>query len=209
MPAVNPELFAGFVFAVVVLILMPGPIVTLVIANSLAYGQRTGLATVAGASSGNALLVAAGALGLTTLLALAAELFEVLRWAGVAYLVYLGVKQWREVFRAGALPQMPPMRSHKGVFWQGVLVAITNPKTIFFYAAFFPQFVDPNLAIAPQLVAMSIAMIVIATTLDGCYALLAGRLRGLFASARANRVRHGITGTLLLGTGLGLALARR
>ena len=73
MLAVNPELFAGYILAVVVLILMPGPIVTLVIANSLAYGQRTGLATVAGASSGNAVLVAAGALGLTTVLAIAAD----------------------------------------------------------------------------------------------------------------------------------------
>src|SRR3546814_7827253 len=81
MLAVNPELLAGFIVAVVVLILMPGPIVTLVVANSLSYGQRIGLATVAGSSSGNALLVAAGALGLTTLLALASELFEVLRWA--------------------------------------------------------------------------------------------------------------------------------
>jgi threonine/homoserine/homoserine lactone efflux protein len=209
MLAVNPELFAGFVLAVVVLILMPGPIVTLVIANSLAYGQRTGLATVAGASSGNAVLVVAGAAGLTTLLALAAEAFEVLRWAGVAYLVYLGVKQWRQVFTAGRMPSLPAMRSRKGVYWQGVVVAITNPKTLFFYAAFFPQFVDRELAAAPQLLAMSIAMIVIATTFDSCYALLAGRVRGLFASARANRIRHGITGTLLLGTGLGLALARR
>ena len=209
MLAVNPELFAAYLFATAVLILMPGPIVTLVIANALAYGQRTGLATVAGASSGNALLVAAGALGLTTLLALAADFFEVLRWAGVAYLVWLGAKQWREVFRAGRMPQMPAMKSHKGVFWQGVVVALTNPKTIFFYAAFFPQFIDQSLPVGPQLLAMSIAFVVISTSLDGLYAVLAGRLRGLFASARANRVRHGITGTLLLGTGLGLALARR
>ncbi|MGD1877865.1 MAG: LysE family translocator [Kiloniellaceae bacterium] len=209
MLAVNPELFAGYILAVIVLILMPGPIVTLVIANSLAYGQRTGLATVAGASSGNAMLVAAGALGLTTVLAIAADLFEVLRWGGVAYLVYLGIKQWRQVFTAGGVPMMPPMRSKKGVFWQGVVVALTNPKTIFFYAAFFPQFVDPQLAVGPQLVAMSIAMVIIATSLDSLYAVLAGRARNLFASARANKVRHGITGTLLLGTGLGLALARR
>ncbi|HEY9537421.1 MAG TPA: LysE family translocator [Kiloniellaceae bacterium] len=209
MLAVNPELFAGFIVAVVVLILMPGPIVTLVVANSLAHGQRIGLATVAGSSSGNAVLVAAGALGLTTLLALAAELFEVLRWAGVAYLVYLGVKQWRQAFTAGKMAEMPAMRSRRGVFWQGALVAITNPKTIFFYAAFFPQFIDPQMAVGPQLVAMSIAMVAIATTLDSLYAVLAGRVRGVFASARANRVRHGITGTLLLGTGLGLALARR
>jgi threonine/homoserine/homoserine lactone efflux protein len=209
MLAVNPELFAGFIVAVVVLILMPGPIVTLVVANSLAYGQRTGLATVVGSSSGNAMLVAAGALGLTTLLALAAELFEVLRWAGVAYLVYLGVKQWRQAFTAGRMEEMPALPSRRGVFWQGALVAITNPKTIFFYAAFFPQFIDPALAVGPQLIAMSVAMVVIATVLDSLYAVLAGRVRGLFASARANRVRHGITGTLLLGTGLGLALARR
>lgn len=207
--AVNPDLFAAYLFATVVLILMPGPIVTLVIANSLAYGQRTGLATVAGSTSGNALLVAAGALGLTTVLALAAELFEVLRWAGVAYLVYLGLRQWRAALRAEAVPEMPPTRSARRAFGQAVLVAITNPKTIFFYAAFFPQFIDPALAVGPQLLAMSLAFVAITVLLDGSYALLASRARGLFVSARANRVRHGITGTLLLGTGLGLALARR
>ncbi len=209
MLAVNPELFAAYLFATAVLILMPGPIVTLVIANSLAYGQRTGLATVAGSTSGNALLVAAGALGLTTLLALAAEFFEVLRWIGVAYLVYLGVKQWRAAFSTAAVPEIPPTRSAHRAFGQAVLVAITNPKTIFFYAAFFPQFIDPALAVGPQLTAMSVAFVVITILFDGSYAILASRVRGLFASARANRLRHGITGTLLLGTGLGLALARR
>ncbi|MEQ8355402.1 MAG: LysE family translocator [Kiloniellaceae bacterium] len=209
MLAINLELFAAYLFATVVLILMPGPIVTLVIANSLAYGRRTGLATVAGSTTGNALLVAAGALGLTTILALAAELFELLRWAGVAYLVYLGVKQWRLVFTSGTAPEVPPTRSARRAFGQAVVVAITNPKTIFFYAAFFPQFIDPTLAVGPQLLAMSVAFVVITILLDGSYALLASRARGLFVSARANRLRHGITGSLLLGTGLGLALARR
>src|SRR3546814_20763929 len=112
---VNPVSFAGLVVAVVVLILRPGPIVTLVAANWLAHGQRIGRATVAGSSSGNAVLVAAGALGLTTLLALAAELFEVLRWAGVAYLVYLGVKQWRQAFTAGRMAEMPALPTRRGV----------------------------------------------------------------------------------------------
>lgn len=205
----NPELFAAYLLATTVLILMPGPIVTLVIANSLAYGRRTGLATVAGASSGNALLVAAGALGLTTLLAVAADIFEWVRWAGVAYLLYLGIKEWRAAFRAGAMSDSPPMRSARGVFGQGVLIAITNPKTILFYAAFFPQFLDSGLAAGPQLLAMSIAFVVIATLFDGLYAILAARLGGVFANARRNRLRHGITGTLLIGTGIGLALARR
>jgi threonine/homoserine/homoserine lactone efflux protein len=87
------------------------------------------------------------------------------------------------------------------------VVAVTNPKTILFYAAFFPQFVDPALPAAPQVWAMGVTMLAIAVASDSLYALLAGRLRPWLAG-RA-RVRHGVTGTLLLGTGIGLALARR
>ena len=205
----NSELFIGYLLATTVLILMPGPIVTLVVANSLSHGARTGLRTVAGASSGNALLVAAGALGLTTLLAVASDVFVWVRWIGVAYLVWLGLNEWRRAYRAGRVEAMPPDSDPKGVFWHGILVAITNPKTILFYAAFFPQFLDPSLAAGPQLLAMSIAFVVIATTLDGMYALLAGRLRRRLMDPKRARIRHGITGTLLIGTGIGLALARR
>jgi threonine/homoserine/homoserine lactone efflux protein len=207
--SINPELFAAYVVATAILILMPGPIVTLVIANSLAHGRRTGLATVAGASTGNGVLVAAGALGLTTLLAFLSDIFEWVRWAGVAYLVYLGLRQWRAVFVAGHDESMAAARSAHGVFWQGVVVALTNPKTILFYAAFFPQFLDPALPAGPQLLAMSVAFVTVATSFDAGYALLAGRMRAVLADARRRRIRHGITGTLLIGTGLGLALARR
>ena len=209
MEFVNPDLFAAYLVATAVLILMPGPIVTLVVANSLAYGARTGLATVAGSSSGNALLVAAGALGLTTMLALIADVFQWIRWAGVAYLIYLGIRHWQAVFRPPAAATVRPMPSARGVFWQGVLVAITNPKTILFYAAFFPQFLDTTLPVAPQLALMSVAFVVIATAFDSAYAVLASRLRAFFAEGRGARWRNGITGTLLIGTGLGLALARR
>ena len=205
----DSELFIGFLLATSVLILMPGPIVTLVVANSLAHGRRTGLATVAGASSGNAVLVAAGALGLTTLLALAADLLVWVRWIGVAYLVWLGLKEWRRALQAKGDGPLDPTERPRGVFWYAALIAITNPKTILFYAAFFPQFLDPSLAAGPQLLAMSIGFIVIATTFDGLYALLASRLRGRLMNSTRARIRHGISGTLLIGTGLGLALARR
>jgi len=207
--ALNPELFAAFCLATTALILLPGPIVTLVIANAIAHGRRTGLATVAGAGAGNALLVAAGALGLTTLLALLADIFEYVRWAGVAYLVYLGLKQWRAALRAAAAPGGIAAPRGRSVFGQGFLVAITNPKTILFYAAFFPQFIDRGLPIAPQLLAMSVAFVVIAVTFDSVYALLAARIRPLLMGARRTRIRAGLTGSLLIGTGVGLALARR
>ena len=205
----NPELFIGYLLATTVLILMPGPIVTLVVANSLAHGARTGLATVGGASTGNAVLVAAGALGLTTLLAVAADVLTWVRWIGVAYLVWLGIKEWRRAIQAGREESLQAVEKPRGVFWYGVVVALTNPKTILFYAAFFPQFLDPSLAAGPQLLAMSIGFIVIATTFDALYALLAGRLRARLLDPKRARIRHGITGTLLIGTGLGLALARR
>ena len=209
MSFVNPDLFAGYLVAATALVLLPGPIVTLVIANSVAYGTRTGLATVAGTSSGNALLVAAGALGLGAVLAVVADLVHWIRWAGVAYLVWLGLRQWRLALRPPAAEDALPMRSARGVFGQGVLVAITNPKTIFFYLAFFPQFLDTALPAGPQLALMSVSFVLIAILLDSAYALLAGRLRPALMGARRARLRHGITGTLLLGTGLGLALARR
>jgi threonine/homoserine/homoserine lactone efflux protein len=209
MSALNAELFLAFCLATTALVLLPGPVVTLVIANAIAYGRRSGLATVAGAGAGNALLVAAGALGLTTLLALLADIFEYVRWAGVAYLIYLGLRQWRAMVRASETPEMAAAPRGRNVFGQGFLVAVTNPKTILFYAAFFPQFIDRGLPIAPQLLAMSVAFVTIAIVFDGVYALLAARIRPLLVGRRRARVRAGLTGSLLIGTGVGLALARR
>lgn len=205
----NPDLFLAFALATTALILLPGPIVTLVIANSIAHGTRTGLSTVAGSSVGNALLVAAGALGLSTVLVFLADIFEWVRWAGVAYLVWLGLKQWRAVFKAADDGAMEAAPRGRNVFAQGFVVAITNPKTILFYAAFFPQFIDTALPLGPQLVAMSIGFVLIALIFDGLYAILAARIRPYLIGARRARIRNGLTGTLLIGTGIGLALARR
>lgn len=207
----NVELFTAFCLATAVLILMPGPIVSLVVANSLGHGTRTGLATVAGSSTGNAILVAAGAAGLSTVLVLLADLFDIIRWLGAAYLIWLGIRAWRSgdaVDEDGA-PLAPAPRRLRAVFLQGVMVAVTNPKTILFYVAFFPQFLDTSLPLAPQLVAMSVAMVVIATVFDSMYALLAGRARGWFFDAGRKRLQARITGSLLLATGIGLLLARR
>lgn len=201
------ELYIPFVLAATALILMPGPIVTLVIANSLAYGTRTGVATALGASTGNAVLATGGALGLAAVLGLLADVFDIIRWIGAAYLIYLGIKAWRAV--PHTLDDARPMRSRRSVFGQGALVAVTNPKTLFFYAAFFPQFIDPALPATPQLATLSATFVVLATLLDTGYALLAGRLRVYFSDAKRARLKNRLTGALLIGTGIGMALARR
>ncbi len=205
----NIELWIAFCLATAVLILIPGPIVTLVVAQSLRHGTRTGLATVGGTIIGTSILVTAGALGLSTMLAVLSDLFDVIRWTGAAYLIWLGVRQWQA--KAVTLDELDAgaKRPVGKVFLQGVLIAVTNPKTMLFYIAFFPQFIDLAMPLAPQLTIMTISFIVIAAVLDGAYALLAGRLREMFKSERAALIRSRITGTLLIVTGIGLALTRR
>ena len=125
----NYHLFAAFLLITFVLVVVPGPIVTLVIATGATRGTRAALITVIGTTLGNAALLAGIALGLNWILKTSAEVFEVLRWAGAAYLVWLGIQSWRTAGRA-AEAVLPRHRVHIS---RGFLVAITNPKTIAFF----------------------------------------------------------------------------
>lgn len=210
----NPHLFAAFCLAVAILVVLPGPIVTLVVANSLRHGRQVGLATVTGASIGNAILLGATAVGLVTFFAWLSEVFEIIRWAGAAYLIWLGIKAWRahegtqeSTEAAGSVPSAP--RPTRTVVLQGFLIAITNPKAILFYIAFLPQFLDPHLPVGPQLFLMSATMIVMALISDSGYALLAARARGWFTTPGRRRLQGRISGTLLIGVGCGLLAVRR
>lgn len=205
----NLHLFLAYCFAVAILVLMPGPIVTLVVANSLSHGSRSGLATVAGASIGNAILLGATAVGLVAFFALLSEIFEIVRWVGALYLIWLGVKAWRAHGGEGLTVVPAIKRCSRTVFLQGFLIAITNPKAIVFYIAFLPQFIDSHLAAGPQLLAMIGTMIVMALLSDSVYALLAGRARAWFTTPARLRLQSRITATLLIGIACGLLLARR
>jgi threonine/homoserine/homoserine lactone efflux protein len=200
------ELYLAFVAASVALALMPGPNVAVIVANAVTYGPRYGLLTVAGTSSAMIPQLAVTTLGLSAVLSFMAEWFEVLRWIGVAYLVYLGIQAWRAPVAdfAGAPPQ--PKSVHT-IYWRGVLVSLTNPKTLLFFGAFLPQFVDPKADAVSQLALLSLTFFIIALAIDAGWALLAGRARGLFA--RLGKWTNRITGGVLLGAGLGLALARK
>jgi threonine/homoserine/homoserine lactone efflux protein len=184
-------------------------VVTLVVANSLSHGRRSGLVTVAGASIGNAILLGATAVGLIAFFRLLSEVFEIVRWAGAAYLIWLGIRAWRtHDAREGAIAPAAA-RSSRAVFLQGFVIAITNPKAIFFYIAFLPQFVDPRLPAGPQLLLMIATMIVMGALSDSSYALLAARARGWFTVPKRRRLQSRISGTLLIGVGCGLLVARR
>jgi homoserine/homoserine lactone efflux protein len=201
----NWELFAAYLLITMVLVVTPGPIVTLVIATGASQGMRAALTTVVGTTLGNALLLAAIAFGLSWVLRNAALLFEILRWAGAAYLIWLGIQAWRH---AGQGAAAGPPRGHVH-FWRGVTVALSNPKTIAFFTAFLPQFIDPSLPVERQLVVMCAVSVVLAAFTDCGWAIAAGLGRAWFVKSWRAKLLGRLSGLALIGGGLWLSLARR
>jgi len=194
----NWELFAAFLAITAVLVITPGPIVTLVIATGAREGTRAALATVVGTTLGNAILLAAIAFGLSWVVRNTATLFEVLRWVGAAYLIWLGIQAWRH---AGESSSADLPRGHVHV-WRGFAVALSNPKTIAFFTAFLPQFVDPTLPVERQLAVMCAVSVVLAVFTDSAWAIAAGLGRMWFMqSSRANLLGR-LSGVALIGGGL-------
>ena len=202
---IDPSLYFGFIAAVAVLMLIPGPNVALIVANSVAHGARYGLLTVAGTSAAMILQLGLVALGMTQVLGRLGAGFEVLRWIGVAYLLYLGIAQWRAP-AIDLIQTRPERKSARAMLTRALLVSMTNPKTLLFYGAFFPQFVSPQRAFGPQVALLSATFVALAVLLDGGWALAAGRARHLLA--RHGRLRNRISGGMLIGAGAVLAAAR-
>lgn len=203
------ELYLAFILASAVLALTPGPAMSLIIANGAAHGRSAGLVTVAGNSLGLGLLVLGAVLGMSSVMSLMADWFDLIRWAGAAYLIWLGVSRLAralgpEKHAVERLENLPRRRW----FAQGLAVALSNPKVLLFLGAFFPQFVSPQGPLGPQFALMAITFLAVVILIDASYALLAGSARSWFTGGRM-RLMQGISGCLLIGGGLWLALARR
>jgi homoserine/homoserine lactone efflux protein len=201
----NWHLFSAFLVITVVLFLTPGPIVTLVVTTGARSGVRAALMTVAGGVTGNALLLAAIALGLGWILKTSAEVFDYLRWIGAAYLVWLGIQAWR---RAGSPSEAIAPGGHVHA-WRGFIVAITNPKTIAFFTAFLPQFIDPTLPVERQLLVMCVTSVLLGGVLDSGWAVATGFGRAWFLKPQHNWLLGRISGAVLVGGGIWLSLIRR
>lgn len=203
------ELYIGFVLASALLALAPGPAMSLIIANSASYGVRAGLKTVAGGGLGLGLLVAGAALGMSSVMALMADWFDVVRWIGAAYLVWLGASRLYRAIKAEGGAGAPESGAVQGrFFWQGVAVALSNPKVLLFLGAFFPQFVNPGTAVGVQLAILAATFLAVMMIIDSSYAVLAGSARRWLTGSRM-RVADGLSGALLMCGGLWLAAARR
>ncbi len=207
MDAIIPANFSLFLAAALVLLLTPGPAVLFIIARSVEQGRKAGLVSVLAVESGNFFHALAAAVGLSAILVSSALAFDVVKYLGAAYLIYLGIKTLRTQVSAETT-QAVEQKSHRQIFSQGVIVSILNPKTALFFFAFLPQFVDSSRAAAPQMLLLGTVFVIMATVTDGLYALAAGTagrwLRGNLAFLRFQRY---FAGTVYIGLGITAALS--
>jgi len=198
------ENIVALVAATIVLILIPGPNVALIVANSLRHGLKFGLITTLGTTVGIAVQLFIVMVGFAALVERVAGALTFIKWFGVAYLVFLGIRAWREP--ASDLSGIKP-QSSGNVFWHGVLLAIINPKTLLFNAAFLPQFVGNTSNPGGQLLLLSGVFLAVIIVGDALWAVFAASARrGL---SRYGHLRNRVTGGFLVAAGLGLALSRR
>jgi threonine/homoserine/homoserine lactone efflux protein len=201
------HVYLAFVVATTIMIALPGPSVLLTVAHSISFGWQDALSTVAGATMGIAVQLIVAAIGLTSLLNVIAEAFEWLRWAGAAYLVYLGIKQWRSA--SEPLEFDTSSVSKTNLFVQGIVITIPNPKSLIFIAAFLPQFINAERPLGLQFAFIVPTFLVITFTVTSVWALVAGKVSGFLQSPRAFQSVLRTGGGLMIVAGAGLALARR
>ena len=194
------ESWAAFTAASAVLLIIPGPTVLLVVSYALGQGWRTVLPMTVGVALGDFTAMTLSMLGLGALLATSATLFTILKWVGAGYLVYLGIRLWRAGGTLDAAPRTDAVSAAKmlGHAW---LVTALNPKSITFFVAFLPAFLDPEAGFLTQMVVFETTFLVLAFANAFGYALVAARARGFVANPRAIGVVNKVGGGLLIGAG--------
>jgi len=199
------EAYIAFCLAAIAIVIVPGPTVTVVIANSLKYGQRAGLLNVAGTQAGLVVWMAVAIAGLASAITLMGVWFDVVRIAGAAYLIWLGIKLLRS---KGELLAAAATKPKGGFFLQGFVVILSNPKVLLVFGALIPQFISPNGDYLNQLILLGLSFMVIATVFDSLYAFAAGNAGSWLSQSRVRFVEVS-SGLCLIGGGIWLALRGR
>ena len=198
------ELYLTYVAACILIAIVPGPTVTVIVANSLAHGTRAGLLNVAGTQLGLGLMMLILIVGLSSVIAAMSWLFDWLRIAGAVYLIYIGYKLLRS---PDAIADAKAPAPRGGFFLQGFLVMMSNPKALFWFGAFIPQFIDPKGNYVAQIAFLGITAMLVALLSDGGYAVITGRAGRLLSKKRVRLVSR-LSGGCLIGGGIWLALRK-
>ena len=199
------ETWAAFAAASMVLLLIPGPTVLLVLSYALSRGRRVAVSTALGVATGDLIALSLSLAGLGALVAASATAFTVLKWVGAIYLVWLGIK----LLRAPADAGLPSPGEARGTFRHAAVVTALNPKSVAFFVAFVPQFIDPARPLLPQAAILTATFVGLAGLNSLAYALAADRLRARIARPRVLSILQKAGGATLIGMGALLALSRR
>lgn len=199
------EIWLAYLATVLAFMITPGPSHLLMLSNSMTHGFRPSLATAAGDLTANALQMLAAGLGLAAILVTSQNALTIIKWAGVAYLIWMGFRMWRNASHAKTTAGAAPSASLKILWGQGFLTSAANPKAVVFFAALFPQFIDPNHPFIPQFVALSVTYIIVDGTFLASYGIsaswLASKLKG-----NATVLVHRIGSVFLIGAAVMLGL---
>ena len=198
---------ATFAVTVLVLVIVPGPTVSTIVAQSLARGTKAGFAVLLGTQLANYTMVLVVALGMQAVVAFMGWAFDWIKLIGAGYLIFIGISMLRSGIHSlgdGKVKQ----RSFWQLVLQGYVVLWSNPKALVFFGAFLPQFIDPSQPTFWQTVLLGIVFNIIAGISDGSYAVLAGSARNAFTAGRI-KVLSRVAGTILIGGGVWLALQQR
>jgi len=198
---------AAYLGACFALAIVPGPTVTVIIANALSRGTLAGLSIVAGTQLGLLTMILVVGLGLEALVGFMGWAFDWIKLLGAAYLVWLGFKMLRATGDLGTA-EADTSRRYRDLVLEGFLVIWSNPKALIFFGAFIPQFVTREHAAFQQIMALGLVFMLIAGTTDSIYAVVAGQARGLLTAARVRLVNR-VSGVILMGGAVWLALQKR
>lgn len=202
-----------FAATALALLVVPGPAVLYITARSAAQGRRAGLVSLLGIHTGTVVHIAAAAVGLSALLVASAAAFSVVKLAGAAYLVYLGVRTIAGRGNGGGRGAGTEPRGLRQLYLDGVVVNVLNPKTALFFLAFLPQFVDPDRGpVWTQTLALGLLFTVLGIVSDGAYALVSAQVGEWLRRRRAEPRSRGrfVEGGLLIGLGVSsLAIPHR
>jgi threonine/homoserine/homoserine lactone efflux protein len=203
------EMWIAFVIAATIVLVIPGPTILLVISQAISHGRRAVIPLVAGVTVGDFTAMTLSLLGLGAILATSAALFSVLKFIGAGYLIYLGIKLWRSDPEKHKSSSHATEASNRSLFKGTFVVTALNPKSIAFFVVFLPQFINPQVATAPQLLVLGATFLLLAAINATLYASFAGHLRDTMYSSKMRRWFNCCGGSVLIGAGIFTAAMQR
>jgi threonine/homoserine/homoserine lactone efflux protein len=203
------ELWIPFVLASTVILIIPGPTIILVVSQAVTHGRRSVVPLVAGVLLGDFTAMTLSLLGLGAILSTSAALFTLFKWIGALYLIYLGIKLWRSDPLQHPASHKPAHMTARSLFRSSFIVTALNPKSIAFFVAFLPQFVDPHKPVLMQLVLLGGTFLLLATINAALYALFAGQLSEYLKKSHVSQWFNRCGGSALIGAGIFTASMQR